>query len=147
MSACLLDLNVLLALAWPNHVHHSPAHDWFRSRAGEGFATCPLTQCGFVRLSSNPAFTPDAVLPVEALELLGRITRLEGHVFWPDEIDMAAPGAVPSRLLLGHKQVTDAYLLGLTIHNEGSLATFDRGLPALLAPDDPNRDRITILAL
>lgn len=145
MSACLLDLNVLLALAWPNHVHHRAAHAWFRDRSEEKFATCPLTQCGFVRLSSNPAFTPDAVSPQEALDLLGRITRMDRHAFWPDDLDLTGPESVPASLLLGHRQVTDAYLIGLAIQHRGRFATFDRGVVALLAPDDPRRHRIEVI--
>ncbi|MBN2496419.1 MAG: VapC toxin family PIN domain ribonuclease [Deltaproteobacteria bacterium] len=144
MSACLLDLNALLALAWPNHVHHRPAHAWFASHP-DRFATCPLTQCGFVRLSSNLALTPDAVAPLEALELLARICRLDRHEFWADDVDLGVPEAVPASLLLGHQQVTDAYLLGLAIHHRGRLATFDHGVLALLPTDDPRRGRIEII--
>ena len=80
----LLDINVLLALAWPNHVHHREAETWFFDHAVNRFCTCPLTQIGFVRISSNPAFTSAAAAPSAALELLCGITRLPGHKFWLD---------------------------------------------------------------
>lgn len=145
MNACLLDLNVLLALAWPSHVHHRPAREWLAARRDAGFATCPLTQCGFVRLSSNPAFSRDAVSPLEARLLLGRITALEHHVFWPDDLDLTAEGGIPVDLLLGHQQVTDAYLLGLAVLHQGRLATFDRGVLTLLPQADPRRERIELI--
>jgi toxin-antitoxin system PIN domain toxin len=127
----LLDTNVLIALAWPNHVHHGEAMEWFVHKGSAGFRTCPLTQTGFVRISSNPAFTRDAVTPGEALALLGRITKLPGHDFWPDDVALAA--AVGARPVVGHRQVVDAYLLGLAAEHGGAVATLDRGLAALAA--------------
>src|SRR5712692_653800 len=72
-------VNLLIALAWPSHVHHRQAQEWFARRKKAGFRTCPLTETGFVRISSNPQFTPDAVSPSDALALLGRITSLAGY--------------------------------------------------------------------
>lgn len=77
----LLDVNLLVALAWPKHVHHVPALRWFRAHRDDGWATCPLTQTGFVRVSSNRSALPDAKSPQEALQLLRRIVALPGHVF------------------------------------------------------------------
>jgi uncharacterized protein len=131
----LLDVNVLIALAWPNHVHHEEAVAWFARKAAAGFRTCPITQSGFVRISSNPAFFPNAVTPAEALALLQHITRMPGHDFWPD--DLALPAALSARPLAGHRQVTDAYLLALAVHRGGVLATLDRAA-AFLAKDDPD---------
>ena len=85
MKPYLLDTNVLIALAWPNHVHHREALAWFGAKAAGGFRTCPITQTGFVRISSNPAFTANPPRPGEAIALLQRITRLPGHGFWRDE--------------------------------------------------------------
>ncbi|MCP4751779.1 MAG: hypothetical protein GY866_12865 [Proteobacteria bacterium] len=86
MKIRLLDINVLIALSWPNHVNHADAHEWFSSNASEGWATCPITQNGFVRISSNPAIIPDAVLPKDALTVLKRIVAHKNHVFW--EVDL-----------------------------------------------------------
>ena len=130
MKPYLLDTNVLLALAWPNHVHHREAIEWFRDRAGLGFATCPLTQTGFVRISSNPSFTAHAVTTGEAVALLGRLTALPGHRFWPDDLPLS--DACPSDgSLATHRQVTDAYLLALAGSHDGVLATLDRGIQSL----------------
>jgi uncharacterized protein len=125
----LLDVNLLLALAWPNHIHHREASIWFAQNARESFRTCPITQTGFVRISSNPAFTPAAVPPPQALDLLNRIVQLPGHEFWPD--DLSLPAAIASSRILGHRQVIDLYLLKLAESHSGMLATLDRGAAAL----------------
>ncbi len=129
MKPYLLDVNVLLALAWPNHVHHAAALTWFSEKGAKRFRTCPLTQTGFVRVSSNPAFTREAASPREALRLLKRICGLAGHEFWPDDLSLAE--APISTLLTGHRQVTDAYLVSLAALHGGVLATLDRGVAAV----------------
>jgi toxin-antitoxin system PIN domain toxin len=126
----LLDTNVLIALAWPNHVHHGDAMEWFLRKAAAEFRTCPITQTGFVRISSNPAFTANAVKPAEALELLQRVTELSGHGFWPDDLPLADAFG-PSALLSSHRQITDGYLLALAIAHDGVVATLDRGMTAV----------------
>ncbi len=144
--ANLLDLNLLIALAWPSHVHHSLAHAWFAGHSSEGWATCPFTQCGFVRLSSNPRIIPEAASPVEALSLLQRIVQLEHHVFWPDHLDLCTASEIPVQLLVGHRQVTDAYLLGLAISKGGRLATLDRGIASLLPKNSPHAGAVEIVS-
>jgi toxin-antitoxin system PIN domain toxin len=124
----LLDVNVLLALAWPNHMHHGEAHGWFQRRRHKGFATCPLTQLGFVRISSNPKFTKDAVPPATALGLLDRLTGLREHSFWPDLLS-CKEALASNQLIVGYRQLTDLYLLGLAQSHSGELATFDRSIP------------------
>ena len=130
MKPYLLDVNLLIALAWPSHVHHSIAQKWFARRHKSGFRTCPLTQTGFVRVSSNPKFTPDAVSPHEALTLLERVTTLPEHKFWPAELPLSDAIANLDPIV-GHRQITDAYLLGLARSRRGILATLDRGILAL----------------
>jgi uncharacterized protein len=121
----LLDTNVLIALAWPNHIHHRETLDWFQAKAASAFRTCPITQTAFVRISSNPAFTPNPPSPTEALALLHRIMDLPGHGFWPDDLPLG------KTLMVTHRQVTDAYLLALAAGHEGILATLDRGIRTL----------------
>ena len=126
MKAALLDTNVLLALAWPNHQHHCQAHVWFASQAKKGWATCAFTQLGFIRLSSNPAYTANAVAPQEAATLLQKWTRLKGHHFW------ASPAADSPAIYLrtvGHQQVNDAWLVEVARRNAGRLVTLDTRLP------------------
>ena len=134
MKPYLLDVNLLIALAWPSHVHHHLAQKWFAKKRTAGFRTCPLTQIGFVRISSNPKFTADAVSPHQALTLLERITNLPEHKFWP--ADLALSDAV-SKLdpLVGHRQLTDAYLMAVARARRGVLATLDRGALALAGPN------------
>ena len=134
MKPYLLDTNVLLALAWPNHVHHSDARDWFDRKAAAQFRTCPLTQTGFVRISSNPRFTAEAVKPDDAVKLLGLLCGLPGHAFWADDISLLEAG-LHAGGLIGHRQITDAYLLALAASHGGILATLDRGVAAV-APRD-----------
>jgi len=129
MKPYLLDINVLIALAWPNHLHHRDAQAWFSRKGAAGFRTCPITEAGFVRISSNPAFTSEAVAPGDAMALLERMTKLRGHGFWPD--DLALREAVRGLALAGHRQVTDAYLLALASAHGGVFATLDRGAAAL----------------
>jgi toxin-antitoxin system PIN domain toxin len=142
----LLDVNMLIALAWPSHVHHQGAQAWFSTNASAGWATCPLTQCAFVRISSNHKIIPEAVTPKEALALLGEIVRQETHAFWQDDISVLDED-VPSALLVGHRQVTDAYLLGLAIRHGGRLITLDEGLSALLSVRSSHRDALHIVPL
>lgn len=126
----LLDINVLIALAWPSHVHHGHAQMWFATKRSAGFRTCPLTQLGFVRICSNPAFSKQSVPPRVALMLLDQITALPEHEFWADDLSLkqAMPPAQP---LVGHRQITDAYLVALAESRGGLVATLDRGLLAV----------------
>lgn len=127
-GAVLLDANVLIALAWAQHVHHDLAHHWFAAARTRAWATCPLTQLAFVRISSNPTIIRDARSPAEAAALLRQLTGLPNHLFWPDRLDLARLTAFESVTLIGHRQVTDAYLLELARVNNGRVATLDQGL-------------------
>ncbi len=127
----LLDVNVLVALAWPNHVHHAAAHEWFGAIRDEGWATCSMTETGFVRVSSNPKALPDAVRPVEAIALLQRMRAVPGHQFWKDAVSIADDGTQLANRIVGHRQVADVHLVLLAQKHGGRLATFDRGIVAL----------------
>jgi toxin-antitoxin system PIN domain toxin len=131
VKAALLDINILTALLWPAHEHHEAAHRWFGARADARWATCSLTQLGFVRIVSNPAFSRDALSPVEALALLGENLIHRGHEFWADSLQVPTAVKAMEAGLQGYKQLTDAYLLALAHRRKGVLATFDRGLRTL----------------
>lgn len=127
----LLDVNVLVALAWPNHVHHSAAREWFSLNHRSGWATCSVTESGFIRVSSNRRAIPDARPPFEAADLLRRMCAIHGHVFLPDEV---RPSQLPHELrplLHMSSQVTDAHLALLARSHDCALASFDRGMPPL----------------
>jgi uncharacterized protein len=136
MPLCLLDVNVLIALAWVNHEHHATAARWFAVQSTIGWATCPVTQIAFVRLSSNPTITGTATSPSEAASMLHDLTQKPNHIFWKDEIPFPQPDSFIHRLK-GHRQITDAYLFTLAVHLNGSLATFDQGIASLaLTPQE-----------
>lgn len=132
MTGNLLDVNVLLALAWPNHQFHSAATAWFRDASAATWCTCSLTELSFVRLSSNPRFTAHAHTPLEATRLLQRLRRVGAHCFLEATLSCASAEfeAVIERAY-GAKQVTDAYLIALAQQHGVRFVTFDRRLVAL----------------
>jgi toxin-antitoxin system PIN domain toxin len=138
-GAVLLDVNVLLPLLWDKHVHHQAAHAWFSPHEEEPWATCPLTQCGFVRVSSNPAFHPEPMTVAEAIEALHRATTHRSHTFWEDSIQLIDARYIHKERLHGHKQITDAYLAGLVIQRAGRFVTFDRAAANLFPADQQHR--------
>lgn len=118
----LLDANVLIALVVADHVHHDPAEMWLAGLSGP-FATCPITQSSLMRLLVREGMPADT-----ALTMLLALADDPRHEFWPD--DVAYP-QVPMKGVVGHRQVTDAYLAQLTREHHGRLATFDQGLARL----------------
>jgi toxin-antitoxin system PIN domain toxin len=141
----LLDVNVLIALAWPHHVSHSQAHRWFEENASAGWATCPMTQIAFVRISSNPGIISSAVTPRVAHELLSDMMRHPAHQVWADDVSLDAYSPELAASMVGHRQVTDAYLLRLSLAHGGRLATFDRGILSLLPAGSTLRETIVLL--
>lgn len=139
MSAIfLLDVNVLVAMAWPYHAAHEMVLAWLSRHAREGWATCPLTQTAFVRILSNPSFSSNALTPTDALALLQANLGHPAHKFWADGIGFVEALEPLTDRLAGHQQVTDAYLLGLAIYKRGRLATMDQGVVSLL----PQKTRV-----
>jgi len=121
----LLDVNVLIALFDPGHIHHDTAHDWFAAVGSRAWATCPLTENGFVRILSNPAYPGRRTTVADAVERLGLLARSEQHVFWADDVSVLDPSLIDAAELAGHRDITDAYLLALAVAHGGALATFD----------------------
>lgn len=143
---CLLDVNVLIALAWPQHVHHALAHAWFDRFGRQAWASCPLTELAFVRISSNPKIIANAVSPHAAAEVLAQIVALPNHKFWADDLPAQGLAAMAGTALTGHRQVTDAYLLLLARHHGGAVATLDAGLAELLPVAERSRRVVLIRA-
>lgn len=131
--ASLLDVNVLVAAAWPSHHFHQIVHAWLAARPKLMWATCAFTQAAFLRLSSNPQAFRDAVNPSEALRALSVITRHRHHRYWAECPEIPQLALWSSLTITGYRQITDAYLLALAHHHEGKLVTLDRGIPELLA--------------
>jgi toxin-antitoxin system PIN domain toxin len=124
----LLDVNVLIALLDSDHASHDSAMSWFAKHAREGWASCPITQNGCIRIMSNPGY-PNP-LPVQAvIEHLAEACQDDIHEFWPDEISLLNPAVVDSMRIHGPRQLTDIYLLALAVQHEGRFVTFDAGIP------------------
>jgi predicted nucleic acid-binding protein len=104
-----------------------------------------MTQAAFVRIVSNPAFSRNAVSPRDALVVLGRALEHPSHRFWIEDISVSKALAQFGRRLLGHQQVTDAYLLGLAIHKKGKFVTFDHSMTSLLAEESAAGGRLALL--
>jgi len=124
-------VNVLVALAWPNHIHHRQAVTWFVGIRDDGWATCPITESGFVRVSSNARVLPDARTPSEARTLLAALRTKGTHRFWEDDVSAVDDPSGVFATAVGHRQIADAHLLSLAIRRGGALATFDRGIGGL----------------
>jgi uncharacterized protein len=129
----LLDINVLLALLDADHVDHQRAHEWISGEIQHGWASCALTQNGFVRIISQPRY-PSPVSPFEAVERLRRATNTEYHEFWPCSISLLEDHRINSSHVHGPRQVTDVYLLALAMEHGGRFVTFDRSIPLSAAP-------------
>jgi toxin-antitoxin system PIN domain toxin len=140
----LLDVNLLVALFDRDHVHHEVAHDWFADNRDAGWATCPMTENGLIRIVANPKFgSPGGTVP-SIISLLKQFSASEHHQFWPSEVSITDPELFDTARLRGHRQLTDVYLLGLAKHRGGCLATLDRSIP-LAAVRGATRDTLQII--
>jgi uncharacterized protein len=128
VAAYLLDANVLIALAWPEHSAHEKAGRWFARHGVRGWATCAITQIALIRVLSNPAFSEHALTPSGALQVLSRNVDVPEHHFWGDAIAVRDALDQMSAAFTGHQQITDAYLVALAMRHKGKLATLDRGI-------------------
>ena len=120
----LLDVNLLIALLDPDHTLHETAMSWFVKHAGEGWASCPITQNGCVRIMSNPSYpSPFAVRAV--LKRLAGACQSDVHEFWPDDVSLLDTHLIDSTRIHGPRQITDVYLLALAVRHGGHFVTFD----------------------
>ena len=124
----LFDVNMLLALFDPEHIHHVRALAWWTDNRENGWASCSLTQNGFVRIISGPRYLRPRSF-ADAMALIRAQIAQPGHAFWPDDVSIADPQTFDHGRLLGPNQITDVYLLALAVKNGGRLATLDRGVP------------------
>ena len=130
MMRALLDVNVLIALLDAEHLHHEAARRWLRDNVRHGWATCPITENGCLRIMAQPGYPGRLPAPVVA-ERLREATATEHHRFWPDAVSLLSRRVVEWRRIIGPKQITDVHLLALAVERQGRFATFD----ARIAPD------------
>ena len=143
MSIGLLDVNVLIALLWPEHVHHHKASVWFGQNRSSGWATCTITETGFARITAQPAGGGRTLLA--SLDLLGLQGAEPDHSFWSLETPLADILPEIKSRLAGHQQLTDAILLDLAIRRGGHLITLDQGVKRLLPPNSPHQGAIVVI--
>jgi hypothetical protein len=145
MAAHLLDLNALIALIWEDHQFHDIMAAWFTRHAKAGWATCAITQSGFVRVMSQPALAKPSRTVADLAEALGQNLAHPAHRMLPLDFDFAEVLARCSGGVVGHRQVTDAYLLTAAQRAGMKLLTFDSGLGSLLASDAERTAHIELL--
>jgi toxin-antitoxin system PIN domain toxin len=124
MTTCLLDVNLLLALSDPMHVHHESAHGWFGETGRQGWATCPLTENGFIRIASHPNYPNRPGDVTAVLAIFRGLCEAPGHRFWSEGVSILQ--ILEPDTIITHAQITDVYLLGLAVHKRGKLATLDQ---------------------
>ena len=142
----LLDVNVLLAWLWPAHEVHKAANIWMHNHRQEPWATCPITEMGFLRILTNQSFSPDAPKWADAVKILRKHT--EGnptHSFWHDSVSLAELDLRMSSRIKGPQQIADAYLLNLAIHHKGSFVTFDYRTRSLAPVGSAAHDALIVL--
>jgi toxin-antitoxin system PIN domain toxin len=139
----LLDVNVLIALLDADHSLHARAIEWFGTHAREGWATCPITQNGCIRIMSHPAY-PNSFPAGAIMERLAEATASAAHVFWPDDISLSDKRVADPMRIHGPRQLTDAYLLALAVRHKGRFVTFDESVP-LAAAVGAERKHLVVL--
>lgn len=139
----LLDVNVLIALLDSDHAHHARAKSWLKENIRHGWASCPLTQNGCIRIMSQPGY-PNALPAAAVAERLAAATATNHHAFWPDAVSMLDAGRIAWNAVLGSRQVTDVYLLALVLQQDGRLVTLDRAVPLKAVPGVKARHLIVI---
>jgi len=129
----LLDINVLIALFDPIHQHHGLATAWLKKNISSGWASCPITQNGFVRIITQPRYVRPITL-AEAVERLRDAAETRYHEFWPDDLSIKDAKSFRHDHMHGPGQLTDLYLLALAAKNKGRFVTFDRSIPLSAVP-------------
>jgi toxin-antitoxin system PIN domain toxin len=129
----LLDVNVIIALLDSGHVMHAFACTWLERNLNQGWATCPLTQTGVVRIMAQPAY-PNTQPAQQVATRLAEACGHPSHAFWPQQISLLRVGLIRWERILGPRQITDAYLLALAVAHGGRLVSFDQRLDPQQVP-------------
>lgn len=139
----LLDINVLIALMDAAHVHHQLARSWLGENIEHGWASCPITQNGCIRILSQPAYPGSEPAAVIAARLADAAAA-PWHEFWPDNLSLFDQDCLDWRHVLGSRHITDAYLLAVAVHRGGRLVTLDRSVPLAVVPGAEERHLISL---
>jgi len=128
--AALLDVNGLISLVDSDHVAHKTMRRWFNGHWKSGWATCPLTENGMVRVLSQPTYPSGQRTPAEVIQILNVLKEsfAEAYSFWADDASITDATLFDAALVAGARQVTDIYLIGLAVRQRGVLVSFDRSL-------------------
>ena len=145
MAIALLDVNMLLALFHEGHVHHDVAHDWFVDHGGLGWASCPLTENGLIRILGSPARLKEHLPLQDVRDLLKTFCEHSAHQFWPDDISIRDTSRFDVDAIRGHQQLTDVFLLGLAVKHGGRFVTLDQRVP-LAAVHGATRASLEVIA-
>lgn len=141
----ILDVNVIIALLDPDHAFHERAHAWWDAHQDRGWASCPLTENGVVRVMSNPGYSRSTrFAPVELVSRLRTFVAHTDHEFWADDLTIRDAATVAADRLHGARQIADVYLLALATRRRGRLATFDRTVPLSAVPEAKPRHLLVI---
>jgi hypothetical protein len=144
-ARALLDVNLLVALLDGGHLHHGPAMDWLAAHARHGWASCPLTQNGCIRILSQPAY-PNPQPPAAVAKRLAAAVAHPSHAFWPDDLSLLDAGRLTWERVLGPRHITDVYLLALAVRHDGTLVSFDRSIDLAAVPGATKR-HLTVLGV
>ena len=139
----LLDVNVLIALLDENHTGHNLVSEWLANHIHDGWASCPLTQNGCIRILSLPRY-PNSPLIDEAVERLQAAVSTPHHRFIADDISLLDNAVVDGGRLSGPGQVTDVYLLALAVAHGARLVTLDRSVPVVAVREAGEDSLVTI---
>lgn len=120
----LFDVNVLIALFQPDHIHHQRAHQWWEAHQHIGWASCPIIENGFVRILSQPKYPMPQTISA-AIKLLIMAKEATNHEFWSDSVSLLDATLFNAKAFTHHGQITDSYLLALAVKNNGRLVTLD----------------------
>lgn len=140
----LLDVNVLVALLDGGHLHHGLVTDWLRAAQGDGWASCPLTQNGCLRILSLAAYPNPQPVALVAQRLAKAVAH-PSHQFWPDSLSLLDPGRLRWDRMLSSRQVTDIYLLALAVEQDARLVTLDQGISLQAVPAAKPKHLLTLL--
>ena len=126
----LLDVNVIIALLGPDHAFHERAHAWWATNRNRGWASCPLTENGVVRIMSHPGYSQKMrFAPADLIDRLRQFVAQSDHEFWPDQVSLRDEKVFISERIHSSRQLTDLYLLALAVAHQSRLVTFDQLIP------------------